>query len=80
MTHEQASTRCQQLNADEDRDREWFTRQVEDDDWEIVSVAIPGGHGRGPLKAAVESRPRPSEPADPRPTVIRNIPPYGAGF
>ena len=80
MTHEQAIARCQQLNADEDRDREWFPRQVGGEDWEVVSVAIPSEHRRGPLKEAVESRPRPSEPADPRPNVIRNIPPYGAGF
>ncbi len=79
MTHEQATARCRELNAEDDRDREWFPRQVTPGEWEIVSVALPGGHRPGPLKEAVESRPRPSEPLDPRPNVIRNIPSYGAG-
>ena len=79
MTNEQAIERCRQLNADENREQEWFPRQVGPGDWEVVSVAIPGVQPRGPLKESVESRPRPSEPPDPRPTIIRNIPPYGAG-
>jgi hypothetical protein len=79
MTHEQAIARCAQLNADDNRDREWFPREVGPDDWEIVSVDIPGLRRVGPLNATIESRPRPSEPPDPRTTIIRNIPPYGAG-
>jgi hypothetical protein len=79
MTHEQAIARCAQLNRDEDGERRWFVRQAGDEDWEIVSVVAPGLHRLGPLKEGVESKPRPSEPPDPRPTIIRNIPPYGAG-
>jgi hypothetical protein len=79
MTHEQALARCRELNAGEDRAREWFPKQLGHDEWEIVSVAIPGAHRNGPLKASIESRPQPAEPPDPRPTIIRNIPPYGAG-
>jgi hypothetical protein len=79
MTREQAVARCVQLNAGDDREREWFPREVGPDDWEVVSVAIPGLRPSGPLKATIESRPRPPEPPDPRPTIIRNIPPYGPG-
>jgi hypothetical protein len=30
-----------------------------------------------PLNTATEQRPEPDVPADPRPTIIRLIPPYG---
>jgi hypothetical protein len=79
MTHEQALARCAELNADAEREREWFPKQVGSDDWEVVWVTIPGFNRTGPLKETIESRPRPSEPPDPRPTIIRNIPPYGPG-
>jgi hypothetical protein len=79
MTHEQAIVRCRELNCDENRDREWFARQVGPDDWEIVSVAVPGRRPAGPLKETIETRPRPSDPPDPRPSIIRNIPPFGPG-
>jgi hypothetical protein len=79
MTREQAEARCAELNADPDRDRQWFPRQAGPDEWEIVSMALPEGARRGPLKEAVESRPRPESPPDPRPSVFRNVPPYGAG-
>jgi hypothetical protein len=79
MTHEQAIARCRELNGDDDREREWFPRQVGPDEWDVVSMVIPAGHRRGPLKETIEARPEPSEPPDPRPTIIRNIPPYGAG-
>ena len=79
MTHEQAIARCAELNASVDRDREWLPREVGRGDWEVVSIAFPGFHAVGPLRETIESRPGPPAPSDPRPTIIRNIPPYGAG-
>jgi hypothetical protein len=78
MTRAEADARCAELNGDPERDRQWFARQA-GDEWEIVSVPLPEGARRGPLKGAVESKPRPEHPPDPRPSVFRNIPPYGAG-
>ena len=49
----------------------------EPDEWEIVSVALPQQHRVGPLKETVEAKPRPAEPPDPRPAIIRNIPRTG---
>ena len=79
MTKDEAIVRCAELNSDEHRKQQWFARQAGPDTWEVVSIAAPGLHPVGHLKEAVESKPRPSEPPDPRPTIFRHIPPYGAG-
>jgi hypothetical protein len=79
MTKDEADARCAALNSDETEERQWFVRQAGPDSWDLVSVAVSGLQRRGPLKEAVESTPRPSEPPDPRPTIFRHVPPYGAG-
>jgi hypothetical protein len=79
MTREEAQARCAQLNADPDRERQWFARQVAPQEWEVVSVAAPDGIRLGPLTATTEAKPRPAQAPDPRPSLFRNIPPYGAG-
>lgn len=79
MTHEQAVAHCAELNADANRERQWFPRQAGPDEWEIVSMTISGFRPTGPSKESVEARPQPTEPPDLRPTIIRNIPPYGPG-
>jgi hypothetical protein len=79
VKRDEAIDRCAELNRDRGRDRQWFARQVASDDWELVSVASPELRSRGPLKEAVEARPKPSEPGDPRSIVGRHVPPYGAG-
>ncbi len=78
MTHEQAAARCEQLNREEDGDRHWFAHEVGPDEWEVVSVTAPGLPHHGPLKESVASRPEPDAP-DPRPSLMRNIPPWGPG-
>jgi hypothetical protein len=78
MTREEAEARCADFNGEPARDRQWFPRQVGPEEWELVSVPLPQG-AAGPLKETVESKPRPSHAPDPRPSVFRNIPPYGAG-
>jgi hypothetical protein len=79
MTHEQAIARCAELNADETRTQEWFSRKVGPDDWEIVSIAMSGFSPTKPWKTTTEARPAPQESPDPRPSIFRNIPPFGAG-
>lgn len=53
---------------------------VADDRWTVAQVTAPG---LAPMKATgshSEARPRPLEPDDPRPSILRNIPPYGPGI
>jgi len=79
MTHVQALEHCQQLNRDEGGERHWFVKQAGPDEWQVVCVSTPGLAPHGRLKATVEVRPKPDEPPDPRPSIIRNIPPFGPG-
>lgn len=76
MTRDEANARRRQLNHDESRDEQWFVKQVGPADWELVSVPVPGGP-HGPSKTAVQATPRPQVAPDPRPAIMRNIPPYG---
>ena len=55
----------------------WIPREV-DGDWQIVRVQLPPGMRRDPLRATVEAKPKPRDPADPRQAPFQNIPPYGA--
>lgn len=75
MTHQEANERCAKLNGELNRERQWFARETAPGDWEIISVAVLGMR---PIKAVVESRPQQHQP-DPRPSIMRNIPPYGPG-
>jgi hypothetical protein len=75
MTHEQATIRCEQLNREAPGDRRWFVSRAGTEEWHVLSVSTPEV---GPLHASVESRPAPQDPPDPRPSLMRNIPPYGA--
>jgi hypothetical protein len=78
MTHEEATARCEQLNRDEPGAPRWFVSRAGTDEWHVVTAAMPGSDASGPLQASVESRPVPQNPPDPRPSIIRNIPPFGA--
>jgi hypothetical protein len=77
MTQEDALARCAQLNADDSIDGHWFPRQVGPDIWDIVSVIVPRFAPKGPLQASIQATPRPAAQPDPRPSIIRSIPPYG---
>ena len=79
MTREEAETRCAALNRDGDGARQWFAKEKGDGEWEIVSIVVEGRRRPDPLKASIETRPKPSEPPDPRPAIFRNIPPFGPG-
>jgi hypothetical protein len=80
VTRADAEARCAELNESDVRDGgRWMVREQHAGDWRAVRVNVPGMKARDPLKASVESRPRPEEPADPRPAIFRNIPPFGPG-
>jgi len=79
MTHDEATKRAAELNSQEQEDRHWFVREQEAGDYQVVAVTAPGLPSHGELHAAIETKPKPTEPPDPRPSLFRNIPPYGAG-
>jgi hypothetical protein len=79
MTRDEALAHCESLNREETGERRWFPKQNAAGEWEVVSLSGTGFRPLGPLKESAEARPRPSEPPDPRPTIFRNVPPYGAG-
>jgi hypothetical protein len=77
MTHEEATARCQELNRERGGEPRWFVSRAGTSEWHVVSASIPGA-GTGPLHASTAAHPVPQNPPDPRPSLIRNIPPYGA--
>ncbi len=79
MTRDEATARAAALNAAATADEHWLPSESAPGDWKVVRLA---GHGIGAPRASgahVESRPRPEEPVDPRPSLLRDIPPYGPG-
>jgi hypothetical protein len=79
MTHDEALVRCQELNSEETGDRHWLPKRLESGDWDVVAISGTGMRPQGPLKESAVARARPSDAPDPRPSIFRNIPPYGAG-
>lgn len=79
MTREEAAARSEALNREETGERRWLPRLIAPDEWEVVAISGTGFRPAGPLKESSEARPRPSDAPDPRPSIFRNIPPYGAG-
>ncbi|MDQ6731269.1 MAG: hypothetical protein M3022_13490 [Actinomycetota bacterium] len=78
MTKPEADARCVELNRRSSGDEHWFARKAGDnEDWTVVQMSGMPARRRGRLKADVETPPRPGAPPDPRPSLIRNIPPYG---
>lgn len=73
MTREQAEAHAAELNR-EHPDRHvarWMVRAA-GDGWEVARVSFPGGVRLDPLKAGVESRPRPQPAEDPRSAFEQN--------
>ena len=79
MTEAEARARVRELTTTATRPGGWMARPAQGGAWEVVRVTAPGLDGRGPTGAHTESRPRPEEPEDPRPSAFRAVPPYGAG-
>jgi hypothetical protein len=79
MTRDAATQRAAELNGQEQMGRHWFVREREPGDYEVVAVNTPGLSTHGELHASIVAKPKPTEAPDPRPSLFRNIPPYGAG-
>jgi hypothetical protein len=74
MTRAEAEDRAARLNAEHaERDTYRWMARAAGEGWEVVRVAIPGGVRLDPLKEAVESRPRPQPPEDPRSLYSKNV-------
>jgi hypothetical protein len=78
VTKDEATVEAARRNADESEKGLWSARESASGDWELVHVSAPGLKRIRPTGSHEESRPKPSEPPDPRPTITQNIPPYGA--
>ncbi len=75
MTREEATDTAKRLGT-EHPDRtthRWMARESGAGDWSVVKVAMPGGASIDPLKATVETNPKPPEPDDPRSAYERNV-------
>jgi hypothetical protein len=68
MTQAEAEERARTLQAGHpDRDTHRFVaRRGEGDDWEVARIRVPDALKRTPLTPAIEARPRPPHPDDPR--------------
>jgi hypothetical protein len=74
MNRDEAADRAASLNAEhpERKRYRWMAREA-DGAWQVVRMAIPGGVRLDPLKASIESRPRPQPAEDPRPLFDKNV-------
>jgi hypothetical protein len=75
VTREEALLEAKRL-AEEHPERathRWVPRKGEEGGWEVVKVKLPPGMRVDPVKATVETKPRPPEPDDPRTPYDRNI-------
>jgi hypothetical protein len=79
MTHTEAQAEAARRNREAEGPGVWAAQRAEDDAWRVVHLVGGGLQRTRPTGAHVESKPKPPEPDDPRPSVFRNIPPYGAG-
>jgi hypothetical protein len=79
MTHAEAVALAAERNAEAAQDEHWLVREADDGAWAVARITGPGVGAARPTGAHVESRARPEEPADPRPAVFQNVPPFGAG-
>lgn len=77
MTRDEASARAAALNADASPDEHWLIREAAPGEWSVARLTGPGLGAVRPSGTHSESRPRPEQPADPRPALFRNIPPFG---
>jgi hypothetical protein len=80
MNRADAQDLCERLAREhpERATHTWIAREGADGDWQVLKVAIPGRR-REPLAETTEAKPAPPQPDDPRPSIYRNIPPFGPG-
>ena len=78
MTRAEAEAEAHRRNEEAQGPGVWAAQHAAADDWRVVHL-VGGGLARTkPTGTHVESRPKPPEPPDPRPSFFQNIPPYGA--
>jgi hypothetical protein len=87
MTRAQAQDRAAELNGElpNGADHHWIAHHADGEDWQVVRL---GGTGMrfagGDQHTTAETRVDPAGPErqrqDPRPSITRAIPPYGAGL
>jgi len=72
MRHEEAEAERQRLQRD-DPEHTYFVREQPPGEWQVVAIDV--SH---PASDVVAERGEPtSPPEDPRPSLVRQIPPYG---
>jgi hypothetical protein len=67
------------LNASRDDGERWVVSGDDARGWRVIRMAVPGLRSPGEVQATSEAAERPAQPADPRPSSARAVPPYGAG-
>jgi len=77
MTRDQATARAAALNEGSSRDEHWLVSESSPGDWKVVRLAGPGLAAARISGQHTESRPEPEQPADPRPAIFQNVPPFG---
>jgi hypothetical protein len=78
MSKDEAHAEAARRNAEKKETGVWSAKESADGEWGLVHLTAPGLARVRPTGTHEESRPKPSEPPDPRPTIVQNIPPYGA--
>jgi hypothetical protein len=79
MTRDEATARAAERNAAASKDEHWLVKETGPGDWTAVRISGPGVGAMRASGSLTESRPRPETPADPRPGIMQNIPPFGPG-
>jgi hypothetical protein len=77
MTRDEAIEEAARRNAVQSESGVWSAKEGDDATWGLVHVTAPGLARIRPTGSHEESRPKPAEPPDPRPSIVQNIPPYG---
>jgi hypothetical protein len=77
VTEAEARADAARRNAETGASGLWAAQRTPAGEWRVVHLVGPGLARRWPAGAHVESKPKPPDPADPRPAVFRNVPPFG---
>jgi hypothetical protein len=80
VTRAEAEQAAQRLAREHpDRETHRFVAREREGVWEVAKVRMPEGMRTHPLKATTEAKPKPAQADDPRPSSVRQIPPFGPG-
>ena len=75
MTRDEAEAAARRLGTEhpDRKTHRWIARAAAGETWEVVKVRMPENARIDPLKTAVESKPKPPQPGDPRTSYDRNV-------